>query len=183
MCVNTSCQQTRGVLLLLLAVSGAKLPMAELRALATDLGATNVSTYIASGTLLCVPPGGPEEFDRLLERAIEAKFGYFREIISRSPQELELALECDPFEVLDPSRSFVNFLLEAPAPQALAKAKTYPTGQDLWDVVGRDLHIRYWDGAGRSQLKDAAIRRVLGVLGTARNLGTVAKLLSLTRSP
>lgn len=164
-------------------VGGAKLPMAELRALATELGATNVSTYIASGNLLCVPLGAPEEFDRLLERAIEAKFGYFREVISRSPQELELALECHPFEVLDPSKSFVNFLLEAPAPQALAKAKSYPTGQDVWEVVGRDQHVRYWDGAGRPQLKDVAIRRALGVAGTARNLRTVAKLLSLTRSP
>ncbi|XBH20476.1 DUF1697 domain-containing protein [Jonesiaceae bacterium BS-20] len=164
-------------------VGGAKLPMAELRVLATELGATNVSTYIASGNLLCVPPGAPEEFDRLLERAIEAKFGYFREVISRSPQELEQALERHPFEVLDPSRSFINFLLEAPAPQALAKAKSYPTGRDLWDAVGRDLHIRYWDGAGRPQLKDAAIRRALGVPGTARNLRTVAKLFTLACSP
>jgi len=35
----------------------AKLPMAELRALATELGATELQTYIASGNLIATPPG------------------------------------------------------------------------------------------------------------------------------
>lgn len=34
-------------------VGGAKLPMAELREVASALGATNAGTYIASGNLLC----------------------------------------------------------------------------------------------------------------------------------
>ena len=66
-------------------VGGATLPMARLKAIATDLGATDVSTYIASGNLLCTPPGKPADFDRALEQAIEAEFGFFREAISRTP--------------------------------------------------------------------------------------------------
>ena len=63
-------------------VGGAKLPMAELREIAGGLGATEVSTYIASGNLLCNPPGDPAGFDRALEQAIQDRYGYFREVIS-----------------------------------------------------------------------------------------------------
>lgn len=53
----------------------AKLPMAELRALATELGASEVQTYIASGNLIATPPGDPNVFARQLKGALEARFG------------------------------------------------------------------------------------------------------------
>lgn len=158
----------------------AKLPMAELREIATDLGATDVSTYIASGNLLCAPPGDPETFDRALEQAIEARYGFFREIVSRSREEVAAALAAHPFEVVEPKFSYVTFLTAEPTPEAVASAREVPTGDDRWDVVGREMHVRYADGAGRPQMKDATIGRRLGVSGTARNLNTVQKLLDLT---
>ncbi len=160
-------------------VGGAKLPMADLRAIATELGATDVSTYIASGNLLCTPPGDAAAFDRALERAIEERFGYVREVISRTPAELRAALDAHPFEIIEPKYSYVTFLLTAPTPDAVAKARTFATGDDRWEVIGREMHIRYAGGAGRPQMKDASIGRALGVPGTARNLNTVAKLIEL----
>ncbi len=161
-------------------VGGATLPMAELREIAEQLGATQVSTYIASGNLLCVPPGDPAQFDRALEQAIEERFGFFREVISRSRDEVAAALAAHPFEVLEPKFSYVTFLTTAPAPEAVTAAREVPTGDDRWDIVGTELHVRYANGAGRPQMKDATIGRRLGVAGTARNLNTVQKLLDLT---
>lgn len=160
-------------------VGGATLPMAELRALATDLGATEVSTYIASGNLLCEPPGEPAEFDRALERAVEERFGFFREVVSRSREELQAALDAHPFEVVEPKFSYVSFLLREPTAAALEQARTFETGDDRWTVLGREMHVRYADGAGRPQMKDQSIIRALGVPGTARNLNTVTKLIAL----
>lgn len=156
-------------------VGGAKLPMAALRDLATELGATEVSTYIASGNLLCVPPD--DGFDRALETAIEQRFGYFREVISRSPAAVQAALDAHPFEVVEPKFSYITFLLHEPTAGALEKARTFATGEDRWEVIGREMHIRYTDGAGRPQMKDASIGRAVGVPGTARNLNTVRTLL------
>lgn len=76
-------------------VGGAK-PMVDLRSIAEHLGATRVSTYIASGNLLCVPPADPDAFDRQLERAIQERFGFFREVISRTPDELVAAVDAVP---------------------------------------------------------------------------------------
>ncbi len=162
-------------------VGGAQLPMAELRAIATGLGATDVSTLIASGNLICTPPGDAGAFDRALEAAIQERFGYFREVISRSPEDLRAALAAHPFEVIEPKYSYISFLLRAPAPEAIAAARAFETFDDRWEVVGCEMHIRYAGGAGRPQMKDAAIVRALGVPGTARNLNTVRKLVEMTR--
>lgn len=161
-------------------VGGASLPMAELRSIAMTLGATGVQTYIASGNLLCVPPDDADAFERQLERAIKDQFGFFREVISRSRPEVQAALAAYPFNVLNPKFSYITFLQSQPTPAAVARARTFDTGADQWEVIGREMHIRYEDGAGRPQMKDASIMRALAVAGTARNLNTVRKLLSIS---
>ncbi|MET0190688.1 MAG: DUF1697 domain-containing protein [Pseudonocardia sediminis] len=170
----------RVVLLRAVNVGGAQLPMASLREIAGGLGAVDPRTYIASGNLVADVPGDPEEFDRALERAVQAEHGFFREAISRTPQGMVDALAAHPFEVVEPKWSYVTFLLRAPTADAIAKARTFAVGDDLWDVDGREMHIRYSAGAGRPQMKDASIGRALGVPGTARNLNTVRKLIALS---
>lgn len=163
-------------------VGGAKLPMARWRELAEGLGATEVSTYIASGNLLCLPPTDVEAFDRGLEHAVQEEFGYFREVISRSRDEVRAALDAHPFEVLEPKYSYLTFLTAEPTAEAIATARTLATGDDRWEVIGRELHIRYAHGAGRPQLKEPQLSRALGVVGTARNLNTVRTLVGLAAS-
>lgn len=160
-------------------VGGAKLPMARWRELAEGLGATDVSTYIASGNMLCVPPDDTQAFDRGLERAVQEEFGYFREVISRSRGEVQAALAAHPFDLIEPKFSYVTFLAAEPTADAVATARTFATGDDCWEVIGREMHIRYATGAGRPQMKDASIGRALGVPGTARNLNSVRKLIDL----
>ncbi len=163
-------------------VGGAALPMADLRAMATDLGAMTVTTYIASGNLLCVPPGDPAAFDRALETAITARFGYHREVISRTPEEMRAALDAHPFEVIEPRYSYISFLSGPPTAEALVRAGGIETGDDRWRVIGEELHLRYAHGAGRPQLKETSLVRALGVAGTARNLRTVTTLVGLAGS-
>jgi uncharacterized protein (DUF1697 family) len=170
----------RVILLRAVNVGGAKLPMADLKAIAADLGATDVATYIASGNLVADVPGDPDAFDRALERAVEQRFGYFREVISRTRDELVAALDAHPFEVIEPRYSYVSFMLAAPTKEAIEAAADVPTGEDRWQVIGRELHLRYADGAGRAQLKEAQLARALGrIPATARNLNTVRKLIEL----
>lgn len=161
-------------------VGGAQLPMAELRTLATDLGATEVSTYIASGNLLCAV-ADPAQFDRALEAAIEAKYGFFREVISRTPAQLQAALDAHPFDIDEDRFSYVYFLTAKPAAKAVKAFEAMDFGGDQARVIGTDLHIRYRDGAGKSALDAKTIAKALGVQGTGRNLNTVRKLIELAR--
>ena len=120
-----------------------------------------------------------EAFGAALERAIETKYGFFRECIIRTPAELAKARENFPFDVDDPKNGHTVFLLEKPAKAAIDKAWEIETGADRWEVVGREWYIRYDHGAGRSDMKTAAIQKALGVPGTSRNLRTVEKLIEL----
>lgn len=169
----------RVILLRAVNVGGAKLPMARLREIAEDLGATGVSTYIASGNLIA-DVDDPEGFDRALERAIEENFGFHREAISRAPAELQAALDAHPFPVEgDPKFHHVYFLLAEPT-RAQVRALLDRGLPESLAVEGRDLHVAYPDGVAGSKLTPALIAKTLGTHGTGRNLNTVQKLIELS---
>lgn len=177
--------QTRVLLLRAVNVGGASLPMAGLREVLAGLGARDVRTHLASGNAVCaVPADGPEDpalaaFDAAVTDAVEARFGFRRETISRSPEQVAAALAAHPFEVVDPRFSYVSFLLTTPEPGRVEAAADVPTGPDAWALVGQELHLRYADGMGRATLDLDRLQRRLGVVGTARNLRTVAALADL----
>lgn len=168
----------RIVLLRAVNVGGSKLPMAQLREVAEQLDATDVSTFIASGNLLC-DVEDPETFDRALEQAIQERFGFFREAISRSPEELREARTAHPFEIDTETRAnHIYFLLRPPSPEQV-RALLGRGLPDQLDVIGRDLHIRYAAGVANTKLTPALILKTLGSHGTGRNLNTVEKLIEL----
>lgn len=162
-------------------VAGATLPMARLRDIAADLGATGARTFIASGNLICTPPGDPAAFDTALERAIEQHFGFFREAISRTPQQVEQALAEYPFEIANPGFSYISFCRSAPTAEDIEAASRLATGADRWQVIGDNLHLRYAEGAGHAQMPMPSILRALKTPTTARNLRTIARLLDMVR--
>ncbi|MGY6497766.1 MAG: DUF1697 domain-containing protein [Microcella sp.] len=155
----------------------AKLPMAELRALAADLGATGVSTYIASGNLLCTPPGDVAAFVGALEDAIEQRFEFRREVIARSLTALRTARDAHPFDIANPAFSYITSLTAAPSEADVRSASGVPRGDDEWTVIGSELHVRYERGASQAGINTDALLRRLGVTGTARNLRTVNELV------
>ncbi|GEE01728.1 hypothetical protein nbrc107696_21740 [Gordonia spumicola] len=171
---------SRIVLLRAVNVGGAKLPMARLREIAADLGASDVSTYIASGNLLCTPPGDAADFDRALEKALSDEFGWFREAISRTPAEVAATLAASPF---DGQHTHIYFLTDEPTSDAAdAFCATDFGGGERFAVIGRDLYIDYPEGAGTTKLTPAKIAKALGVTGTARNLRTCATLVERARA-
>ena len=159
-------------------VGGAKLPMARLREIADELGASDISTHIASGNLLCTPGGGVAEFSRELERRIADEFGFFREAVVRTPAELAAALDAYPFPA-DERHAHIHFLYSDPT----GRAEFTPDqlGDDEARLIGRDLHLRFDAGAGQTKLTAAVLQRALGTPGTARNLRTVRALIEKAR--
>lgn len=170
---------TRILLVRAVNVGGAKLPMAEFREVLSSLGGQQVRTYIASGNAVLEVPGDPAAFDRAVERAIRDRFGYEREVISRTPEELRQALAQHPFAVVDPTFSYVAPLTATPAADAIEAAAEMATGDDRWAVIGADVHLCYANGAGRADLDMTRLLKRLGVQGTARNLNTVRALIAM----
>lgn len=175
---------SRSVLLLrAVNVSGRNsVPMARLREVltaATDL--EDVSTYIASGNILCATPSDPAAACGTVRALIAAEFGVDTPVIHRTHAQLAASEAAQPFPEGDLKLVHAMFLEGPPATGALDVLGERLVPGERVALIGEDLWIDYAaGGVHTTKLTKAVLDRALGVAGTARNLRTVRKLLTLT---
>lgn len=157
-------------------------PMARLRdVLADETDLNEVSTYIASGNIICATPKKPADACAAVQSAISAEFGVDTPVIHRTHTQLVASERAQPFP--DGEEKFVHAMFLAGPSKAGAvdalEERLLP-GERL-ALVRDDLWIDYGSGGVHSsKLTTAVLDRALGVAGTARNLRTVRKLIELT---
>ncbi|MGB6617889.1 DUF1697 domain-containing protein [Trebonia sp.] len=169
-----------------------KVAMADLRALVTELGHADVSTYIQSGNVLFSATGDAEAAALALAmtEAIAAKLGVTAPVVVLTRDELAEVVAANPFpDEPDPRRVHAVVLSEPPGPELTAKldaAVAQSAAKGFGDeirVVDRTLYLHTPEGYGRSDLAAALMRIVsspkAGTTGTARNWATMTKLLAL----
>ena len=169
-----------------------KVAMADLRALVSELGHADVSTYIQSGNVLFSATGNAEAAGLALTmtEAIAAKLGVTAPVVVLTRDELAEVVAANPFpDEPDPRRVHAVVLSEPPGPELTAKldaAVAQSAAKGFGDeirVVGRTLYLHTPEGYGRSDLAAALMRIVsspkAGAPGTARNWATMTKLLVL----
>lgn len=150
------------------------LAMAELRAIAAELGLANPRTYIASGNLLFESDLAEAAVKRLLERRLEAHLGKPVGVMIRSAAEMAAVVADNPFAEAPASHVVAIFLDQAPPGSALTDHRYL---KDERIALGtREIYVHYPEGQGRSRLAIAA-----AAAGTARNLNSVARLAELAR--
>ena len=169
-----------------------KVAMADLRALVTELGHADVSTYIQSGNVLFSAAGDTEvaALALAMTEAIAAKLGVTAPVVVLTRDELAEVVAANPFpDEPDPRRVHAVVLSEPPGPELTAKldaAVAQSAAKGFGDeirVVDRTLYLHTPEGYGRSDLAAALMRIVSspkgGTTGTARNWATMTKLLAL----
>lgn len=159
----------------------ARVPMADLREVATGLGLADVRTYLQSGNLLFTAGGPATSLAGELERAIAEAFGVDTTVILRSAGELAAAAAANPFPqvVAEPTKLHVAFLAGTPADERVAGLDRQRFLPDTFEIHGREVYIHYPDGAGRSKLGLNHFERGLATRATARNWKTVTNLLAM----
>ncbi|HEY6628352.1 MAG TPA: DUF1697 domain-containing protein [Acidimicrobiia bacterium] len=160
----------------------ARLPMTELRSTLVDLGLRDVETYLQSGNV--VLESGDRAVTGLagrIELAIAETFGLQIRVILREREDLVAVARSHPFldTEADPSRIHVVFLEVVPEADKVAALDPNRSPSDQFEVIGREIYLRYPNGQGRSKLSLDYFERVLGIAGTARNWNTVTKLLEM----
>ena len=147
-----------------------RMAMADLRACVEGGGFEDVTTHIQTGNVLFRSPmWSAENVAVALEEAVEAGMGFRTAVMVRTAAQLTAALDERPFPGADPATLHIAFLRQAP-PAAKATGLVVPDGPDEAVVIGREVHLRYPDGMGRSKLTGASIEKALGVPATARRL-------------
>jgi uncharacterized protein (DUF1697 family) len=159
-----------------------RMAMADLRACVEGAGFADVATHIQTGNvLLRTPMRSDERVATALEEAVEAGLGFRTAVMVRTATQLTAALDADPFPGVDPAALHVAFLRAAPD-AAAATGLVPPAGPDELRVAGREVHLHYPDGMGRSKLTGAWMEKRLGVPLTVRNRRVVAAIRDLLAS-
>jgi len=175
-----------------------KLAMADLRAVVTSLGHTDVATYVQSGNVVFTETATETDTDTdlltavlpaTLERAIADSLSVRPSVVVLSCAELAQVVADNPYpEESNPKSLHAVFRAAAPDPAMVAtvelavqRSRQRGSSDDA-RVVGRTLYLRLPDGLGRSDLAARLLRAGSGGIGgegTARNWATVRALLAM----
>ena len=155
-------------------VGGRKLAMADLKAIAEELGFKKPQTFIASGNLLFASERKEAQVARLLEHRLKKHMGAEVPVMVRSASEISDVAKANPFADQPPAKVAGIFLAKAPGKDFMEQVRGI-TDERL--ALGRrEIYVHYPGGMGRSKLRLPAKD-----VGTARNMNTVAKLAQLAK--
>ena len=161
-----------------------RIAMADLRALLSGLGHTDVSTYLQSGNALF----NSESTDRdalaaQIEAAIKDDLGLNVRALVRGKADLRRIVDANPLAdvATDPSKLLVTFLSEPPDAAVLLAVDPATYAPEVMAVGEREVYVWYPDGVRKAKLSPPFFEKRLGkgAAGTARNWNTVTKLLAL----
>jgi uncharacterized protein (DUF1697 family) len=157
-----------------------KLPMAQLRDIATDVGFNDVRTYIQSGNLVASTDLEPEQAGDVLAAAIREVTGLQIPIVVRTAQQWADVIAANPFpDAPDPGTRVHVVFLSAPSSAAIQAFDASGFAPELLEVVGSEIYLHLPDGMGRSRLAVAVNRLPDAAAGTARNWNTVLRIAGL----
>lgn len=148
-----------------------KVPMADLRALFAELGATQVRTYIQSGNVVYEGALDPP----VVAATLHARFGFAIPVVIRTAAALEALVNPWPDE--DPSIVGVVFLGAVPSAERLAALDLARIAPDELRAVGADLWIRCPTTFAKTKITVDWLERGLGTTATTRNVRT-ARILA-----
>ncbi len=155
-----------------------RLAMADLRALLTELGHTEVKTLMASGQAVLASERPPAEVAAELETRLLADAGLRTDVMVRTGAEMAAVVAANPFPTADAdgARHAVVFLRE-PFVVELDPAQYAP---DELVSHGCELYLRLPNGFADSKLSIAVGKIKGGPPATTRNWNTVKKIAALT---
>jgi uncharacterized protein (DUF1697 family) len=156
-----------------------KIPMAPLRDTFEGLGFDDVSSIIQSGNVCFTADGAAEVLAATIRSAVADRFSVDVPVLLRSRAEIDGALAAHPFTPgeVEPKLHHIVFLAD-PAP-ADTPDRLGDHAPDEYAAIGRELHVRYPQGSGRSKLTADLIDRRLDTIATARNLPTCGKIAAV----
>lgn len=157
--------------------AGARLKMADLKALAEGLGYRNVRTVASSGNLIFEADGRQAAgLEAELEAAFEKRFGKAVPVILRDADRFGDLARADPFpDVADPKDISVR-VMRAPYPdRVIADLQPYVADERVALVDG-DIFIHFPGQPSRTRLLSAFNTRRFSATGTFRTLAMLRRI-------
>jgi uncharacterized protein (DUF1697 family) len=165
-------------------VAGNILKMDRLRAIWSEMGFSNVQTYLQSGNIVFEAGGIPLDWRERIEQKLVGETRLPVAVIVRSAGELGKVIVGNPFLKaggVDESKLHVTFLENSSTKEAVQRLGEIISGQDGYRVVNREVYLHCPDGYGRTKLSNNRLEKVLAMRATTRNWNTVKALHELAR--
>jgi uncharacterized protein (DUF1697 family) len=161
---------------------GRRVVMSDLRAMAEEMGLTNVRTLVATGNLVFEARTGEiSRLEQRLEKAFEKTFGRHVDIVVRGAEDWLKLAAANPFprESADAADQVaVRVMREPVLPDAVDALHAYATGDEKVLLVEGDIWLVFSRERPSSRLLAAANHKRLGI-GTSRNWNTVRRLAEM----
>ena len=155
-------------------VGKSTLKMADLKAIADELGLEGARTYIASGNLVFRSDQPEEELRTMLEVKLRARMAKEVRVMLRTGAEMKAVVRANPFPEERGNNVQAFFLTQPPPADLLATVRNRADDERV-AAGAREVYVAYGEqGIGRSRLRIPAAEQ-----GTARNMNSVAKLAAL----
>ncbi len=162
-----------------------RMKMDRLRAAFMTGGYPDAVTHIQSGNVILDSQETAAAVEFSAEALIRKEFGVPITVIVRTAEQLAAVTTANPFldESADAAALSVAFLAAVPTAPAIDVflAAASAVGDDEVRLCGREVFIRYANGAGKSRLIGSVWNK-LGVQATARNWNVTTKLAELAGS-
>lgn len=152
---------------------GRRLVMADLKAMAEELGFCRPRTLVATGNLIFEGDEAPlAGIESRLETAFRETFGKHVDIIARTGDGLVRLAAGNPFPDSEGSQVGVRVMRAPLAPEALARLAAFAAPEIKLALHGGDLWIDFSGKPGETRLLSHLTTKKLGV-GTLRNANTI----------
>ena len=152
-----------------------KLPMAELKRIAEELGFGSPRTFITSGNLVFSSDDSEASVRDRLEKSLARHMGKPVPVMVRTAAEMAAVAKANPVPDAPGRRVLVTFLPDPPRKEALDEARG--VDGERMALGKREIYVDYCGRLlGRSRLRIPAAEK-----GTGRNMNTVAKLAELAK--
>jgi len=160
-----------------------RMAMAELRELLTDLGYTDVKTYLQSGNAVFTASASAAETAAAdIEHALARTLGIRCTVVTRTAADLAAVVANAPMldRMTDPAKYLVGFLNGDPDPDGARAVASLDVSPDQVGLIGREIYLWCPAGVRASPLSAVPWDRRLGAAVTMRNWKTVTALLALS---
>jgi len=162
-----------------------KIAMADLRALLSGLGFTDVVTLLQSGNAVFTSPeSAPDDLAQRIERAIAEGFSMPVRCLVRTGPELRAVIDGNPFTeaAVEGSRFLALFLAANPDPDLLTTYDPRPLAPSRVALGDRVIYQWCPEGILAAPNVSGFVEKKLKIAVTGRNWNTVTKLAALLAS-
>ena len=160
-----------------------RLPMAQWRALLSDMGLQNVATYIQSGNAVFDSAAPADELADALPAAIEKEAGFAPPCRVLAASALDAALDANPFpEAEDEPKTLHLVFFSDPASFDAEAAGAAATAGERFQLGDGVLYLYTPHGFGRSKLAERLDRVLRAEIVTARNLASCRALQKMAHA-